>query len=255
MTRLMIDVALTPAEARTVVTGETVCIVVDVLRATSTIVALLERGCERVYPVAGIDEARQLARKNGFLLAGERDGLPLPDFDFGNSPCEIQHLDLRGKIVAITTTNGTQAIEHVRRAAAVVAGSLLDATAACAHAVSLCGEAGGSVVVVCAGEKGRFVLDDAVCSGFLVKKLAGVARGCGMVVVLSDSARATVRLHDSYPDVLEAFEDSASGKRLVEIDREDDLVFCSRTDVFETAPVLAGDGLVWFEPYRSGGRK
>jgi len=256
--RLKVDVALTPAlastERRTLRKEDSVYIVVDVLRATSTIVALLERGCPRVYPVAGIEDARRLARDGGFLLAGERDGLPLPDFDLGNSPSQVGNMDFAGKSVVITTTNGTRAIERVRGAGAVLAGAFLNATAACARALELSEKGAGAVTIVCAGEKGGFVLDDAVCSGLLVKRLSQIAGERGIAASLSDSACAAKRLYESYLDLTEAFKDSSSGKRLLEIGRGDDLVFSSRVDVYRIVPVLATcdpctSEPVWFQKY------
>jgi 2-phosphosulfolactate phosphatase len=242
---LNIDVALTPQEVRAA-WKDKVCIVVDVLRASSTIVMLLAKGCRRVYTVSGVAAARRLARRQGFLLAGERGGVTLPGFDLGNSPSEVEALDVAGKEVVLTTTNGTRVVQRVARARAVLAGCFLNAKSCCERALALASQYRSSIGIVCAGERGRFVLDDALCAGFLVSTILQLGNFDGPVVI-SDAARATLQLFNSYPDIVSGFKDSSSGKRLMEIGRLDDLFYCSRVNVTDCVPILVENSWCWFE--------
>ncbi|HEV3407946.1 MAG TPA: 2-phosphosulfolactate phosphatase, partial [Gaiellaceae bacterium] len=168
---MRVHVAFTPAETATAPTG----IVVDVLRATSTIVQALASGYERVLCCAEVEEARALraARGDG-VLAGERLCVRIPGFDLGNSPREFTNPD--GTTVILTTTNGTRAIvTAAARCERVFAGSLLNLDAV----VSAAREAGEDVAVICAGVEGEFAMDDAYCAGRLgrVCRLAGESLG------------------------------------------------------------------------------
>jgi 2-phosphosulfolactate phosphatase len=160
-----IDVALTPAEAA----GAPVGIVVDVMRATSTIAQALASGYERVYCAAGIEEARSLRDSLGEgLLGGERDAVQIPGFDLGASPREV--CDPRASTLIMSTTNGTRTIVRAAELCEVVlVGSLLnlDAIAAAAR------ERGEDVVVLCAGYKDAFAIDDAYCAGRITRLLEG----------------------------------------------------------------------------------
>lgn len=234
---LIVDVALAPSGVRPA-WRELVCIVVDVLRASSTIVTLLDRGCRSVYTVRSVAEARSLAREKGWLIGGERNGLTLRGFDFGNSPLEVQGVNLRGKDAVLTTTNGTKAIKMVAFSRAVLVGCFLNAAACCRSALEAARQHGAGIGILCAGEKGRFVLDDACCAGYLVKILLHAGKEMGLNPAVSDAARAAERLFDSYPDIRSCFMESGSGRRLVEIDREEDINACSRVDVSGAVPVL-----------------
>lgn len=234
---MKIDVAMAPSLVQPA-WRELVCIVVDVLRASSTIVTLLEKGCRSVYTVSSVSDAWSLARKNGLLIGGERNGLPLRGFDFGNSPSELQGMRLEGAGVVMTTTNGTRVVKRAAFSRAVLIGCFLNASACCRRGLELARERDTGVGVICAGEKGKFVLDDACCAGYLVKTLQQTAKAMEIELLLSDSARAAMRLFDSYPDIRSCFLDSASGRRLVEIGKEEDIAACSRIDASEAVPVL-----------------
>jgi 2-phosphosulfolactate phosphatase len=211
-----VHVAFTPAEAAKIPTG----IVVDVLRATSTIVQALDGGYRRVLCCAEIEEARTLREEIGdAVLAGERRAEPIPGFDLGNSPADV--LEPRAHSLILTTTNGTRAI--VTAAAdcdVVLVGSLfnLDAVAAAAR------ERGEDVEVVCAGVEGRFALDDAYCAGRIVELLGGSR---------TDAAEAAARIARSFTSAEEAFRLSENPH---ERSIEDDLVRCARENVSRVVP-------------------
>jgi 2-phosphosulfolactate phosphatase len=160
-----IHVAFTPAEAA----PSPVAIVVDVMRATSTIAQALASGWERVYCAPGIEEARAVRDSLGEgMLGGERDAVQIPGFDLGASPREVR--EPRGSTLIMSTTNGTRAIVTAAESSeTVLLGSLLNLDAV----VSAVREHGGDVVVVCAGWKGLFAIDDAYCAGRITRGLAG----------------------------------------------------------------------------------
>lgn len=235
--KLTIDVALAPPEVFSSFL-EKICIVVDVLRASSTIVTLLDKRCRRVYTAEEVDDARSLARSQGLLLGGERDGLTIKGFDFGNSPYEVEGFPAGDKDAVLTTTNGTRTVAMVSSAPAVLIGCFLNARACCKSALELSRKHSTDIGIVCAGERGRFVLDDACCAGYLVETLRLLAEEGGMEVAVSDAAQAANKLYQAYPDILAAFQESFSGRRLKEINRTCDLDSCSRLNITEVVPVL-----------------
>lgn len=212
-------VAFTPAETAPAPTG----IVVDVLRATSTIVQALESGYERVYCCAEVEEAFALRDElGGAVLAGERGGNPLPGFDLGNSPLEF--LKPRAEVVVLTTTNGTRAI--VGAAAncdTVLVGSLLNLQAVAAAARGL----GRDVEIVCAGLRGGYCEDDAYCAGRIAALLGGEP---------TDAAERALELAASFRSADEALH---SIRRSDETVAKDDLAWCAQESVASVVPRLA----------------
>lgn len=216
---MRVHVAFTPEEAARVPTG----IVVDVLRATSTIVQALDSGYGAVFCCAEIDEARALKEELvDAVLAGERGSEAIPGFDFGNSPREF--LEPRADALVLTTTNGTRAL--VTAAAdcdVVLAGSLLNLEAV-AQATRRVGE---DVEVVCAGVQGHFAQDDAYCAGRIAELLGGD---------LSDAAEEAVSLARS----MSAEEAFRSARAVGETIDEGDLLWCARESVTAVVPHLVG---------------
>jgi 2-phosphosulfolactate phosphatase len=217
---MRVHVAFTPVEAARVPTG----IVVDVLRATSTIVQALDAGYRTVYCCAEVEEARALKEELGDgVLGGERGGDPLPGFDFGNSP--LEYLSPQAEEVVITTTNGTRAV--VGAAAncdLVLVGSMLnlDAVAAAAR------ERDEDVEVVCAGLRGGPSEDDAYCAGRIAALLGGEA---------TEAAERALELAASYGTAEEAFR---TVRRVGETVAEEDLVWCARESVSGVVPRFDG---------------
>jgi 2-phosphosulfolactate phosphatase len=215
---MRVHVAFTPSEAVRAPTA----IVVDVLRATSTIAQALASGYRRVLCCAEVEEALELrARLGEGVLAGERNAAAIPGFDLGNSPREL--LDPLGETVILTTTNGTRAIvAAAEHAETVLVGSLLNL-----DAVAGAAGGGGDVEVVCAGLQGRFTIDDAYCAGRIVELVGGER---------SDAAEAALRVARSYPSALDGLRASENPEhaRLGE-----DIAFCARESVLDVVPRLA----------------
>jgi 2-phosphosulfolactate phosphatase len=210
-----VDVAFTPAEEAAAPVG----IVVDVLRATSTIAQALASGYRRVLCCAEIEEARVLRESlDDALLGGERNAIRVEGFEVGASPREF--LEPRAETLILSTTNGTRAIlAAASRCDVVLLGSLLnlDAVAAAARAH------GGDVALVCAGFKGSFALDDAYCAGRIVQLLDGER---------SDAAIAAELVARSFPGPLEGLNARTYGPPGL----EQDIAWCARESVLEVVP-------------------
>lgn len=148
-----------------------VAVVIDVLRATTSIQAILENGGGRVFPVAGLEEARELKKSRPTaLLCGERGGYPPPGFDMGNSPVGFAEADLAGRDIILTTTNGTLAVSHAKKAEHLYSGCIRNVVAT----ADVVGEHKDvrNVVILCAGTEGRFSIEDFYAAGLLVSHLA-----------------------------------------------------------------------------------
>jgi 2-phosphosulfolactate phosphatase len=211
-----IDVAFTPAEAAPAPTG----VVVDVLRATSTIAQALAAGYQRVLCCAEIEEARVLREEiPDSLIGGERKAVRIEGFDVGASPREF--LEPRAETLILSTTNGTRAIlETANRCDEVVLGSLLNLSAVARAAER-------DAVVVCAGFQGSFALDDAYCAGRIVQ-LVDADR--------SDAAIAAELIAAAFPTALEGLNARTYGPPGL----EEDIAFCAREDVLDVVPRLVG---------------
>lgn len=218
---MRVDVAFTPDVAAAAPTG----VVVDVIRATSTICQALDSGYERVLCAAEVEDARRLRDElEGVTLGGERLGVRIDGFDLGNSPQE--YLEPRSPVLSMSTTNGTRAIvAAVERCDRVLVASLLNLDAVVAAAA----EPGEDVVVVCAGVKGAFALDDAYVAGRIAEGL-----GCER----TDAAEAAVRLVSTYASAEEAFRQSRSGRNLIAHgpELEADIPRCARESVLTVVP-------------------
>jgi 2-phosphosulfolactate phosphatase len=218
-----VHVAFTPDEAAEAPTG----VVIDVIRATSTICQALDAGYERVWCAAEVEDARAL-READVTLGGERLGVRIDGFDLGNSPSE--YLEPRTSTLALSTTNGTRAIvTAAERCDRVYIASLLNLAAVTDVARS----DGDDVAVFCAGVKGAFALDDAYVAGRVAESL-GFER--------SDAAEAALRLARSYSGAEQAFRASRSGRDLIEHgpELEADIARCARESVLDVVPRLVG---------------
>jgi 2-phosphosulfolactate phosphatase len=198
-------------------------IVVDVLRATSTITQALATGYERVYCCGEIDQALALKeRLGGALLGGERNAVRIEGFDVGASPREFLG-EPRATTVIFSTTNGTRAIlETAARSDHVLLGSLLnlDAVAAAAR------ELGEEVTIVCAGFQGQFAIDDAYCAGRIVQLLDAEQ---------SDAAKAAEAIARAWPDA----HDGLLARTYGPPGLEDDIAFCAQVSILDVVPRLS----------------
>ncbi|UYZ59247.1 2-phosphosulfolactate phosphatase [Hymenobacter latericus] len=216
-----------------------VAVVVDILRATSSIVTALASGVTHVFPVAELAECQALGEQHGCLTAAERDGRAAEGFDLGNSP--FGYLDgvlpVRGRAVAISTTNGTQALRRSLAADAVVVGAFLNLGAVEEFARAQQKD----VVVVCAGWKGKFCLEDTVFGGALAERLSDT-----FDVSSSDSTIAALHLwQQAKADLHGYLLQSAHVRRLNSLEANKDFEFCLRVDEYPAVlPIWKEDRLV-----------
>jgi 2-phosphosulfolactate phosphatase len=242
-----LDVYFTPSELAGLELPDHV-VVIDVLRATSTMVEALDQGAKAIVPVETADEAVRMAQNIGrdsVRLCGERKGLPIDGFDLGNAPGEFTSDQVRDMTLVMTTTNGTRAVLAVaeRQGAAaedgpvtILAGSYLNLSAVTDR---LATSGAKAVAVVCAGREGRFALEDAACAGALVGSLGDR----GHALELNDAAAAARRLAEgTAPEALIAA--TAAGRSLVEIGRGEDLAFCAQVDRTGIVPRLRGRRII-----------
>jgi 2-phosphosulfolactate phosphatase len=212
-----IDVAFTPVETAPAQAG----VVVDVLRATSTIAQALASGYRRVLCCAEIEDALALREQiSDSLVGGERKAVQVEGFDVGASPREF--LEPRADTLILSTTNGTRAIlETAERCEEVVLGSILNLEAVARAS------AARDAVIVCAGFQGAFALDDAYCAGRIVQLVDGER---------TDAAIASELIARAFPTALEAFNARTYGPPGL----EEDIAFCARENVLEVVPRFAG---------------
>lgn len=220
---MLVHVAFTPSEQ----TAGTVGVVVDVLRATSTMTQAIAGGYERVLCCVEIEDARALAASEGpAVLAGERRLEMIDGFDLGNSPREM--IEARAPTLILSTTNGTRLlVEAAARFEHVYVGSLLNLDAVAAAARSH----GEEVSVLCAGVLGALSLDDAYTAGRIAETIGGE---------LTDSAQAAIRLVGSFRDAAEALHASRSGWNLRQAGLDEDIAWCARENTLDTVPRLTG---------------
>lgn len=217
--------------------GRTV-LVVDVLRATSTVCAALHHGARAVIVAGDPSHATQIAQRidtSDVLLAGERQGERIPGFDLGNSPTEMNPALVKGKTLVMTTTNGTGALLATAGAREVIVAAGVNLTAAATRARAAF-EEGGDLLVLCAGRNHGFGLDDAYVAGRLVVEvLGGSRRRRG----LNDAALVAVDLVRRYDDRIDrVLAISAAGRALTAIGRREDLHAAAMVDCHPVVPLF-----------------
>ena len=230
---MRIDVALTANAAGAMPLAGISVLVIDVLRASTSIITALINGCEAVVPVATAEEAHQRAAAlpaGTVVIAGERRGEPLAGFDLGNSPLDFTVERVSGKTLIMTTSNGTQALLAARRAAAIGVAGLVNLGAAATWAVS----GRRDVTLVCAGERGAISLEDHACAGLLVDRLQREEPAAEV----SPIAREALEFGRRYgKDVGRLGEDSPWARHLTARGRGPDVAACLMLDTTTVVPV------------------
>jgi 2-phosphosulfolactate phosphatase len=248
-----LDVLFTPADFAALKDrklDDTLCVVFDVFRATSSMVTALANGAQMIMPVVEIADALELKRKTpsifSVLLAGERDGFRIraaltggTDFDLGNSPREFTKEKVSGKTIIMTTTNGTRALDSCVHAKMVLIGSFLNLQATADHVLRVAPE---NLLLICSGTHEQMAYEDALGVGALCDLLWSQADQSG----LSDSAKMAWELYSAARnDVLSVASKSRNGLRLAGIlELRDDVAFCMQRDVFDFAAAMDRMGCV-----------
>lgn len=230
-----IEICLTPELLHLyTIVGKNV-VIVDIFRATSTMMAALANGVNKLIPVADLETCRNYA-DNGYVIAGERNGLKAEGFELGNSPLAYLNNKYAGKDIAMTTTNGTAAIEKTKHEAAnVILGAFVNLTAT----VKYLNSKDEDVLIVCAGWKGKFNLEDALYAGALATKLHPHFK------LACDSGLAMSSLYQANAHRLQLFLSQASHtKRLQNHNIEADIDFCLQEDLYTIIGIVKEDVLV-----------
>jgi 2-phosphosulfolactate phosphatase len=244
-----IEVLFTPAEfgalGRRDLT-KSVCVVFDVLRATSTIVTALANGAAAVIPVEEISEALALRRQRpDILLAGERDGLRIGakltggvEFDLGNSPREFTAEKVRGKTIVSTTTNGTRALRACATARSVFVCSFLNLRATSQRLENL---RQFNLLLVCSGTREEAALEDVLCAGALLDSLAPFD-----AAKMADSVHIARSVYRGWKDDLPgAIQHSSNARRLLALpELRDDVAFCLQRDLFDLVAASDTTGVI-----------
>ena len=227
-----------PADTETIDLRDSIAVVIDVLRATSTIINALRNGCKGVIPVAEIDQAlllRQHKSDLAPLLCGERKGKRIDGFDLGNSPAEYKSEIVKDKLLIMTTTNGTQAMAAAHDARVIYVLSLLNLQTTVNNAVCL----DKDINIICAGTNGRPSLEDNVCAGLFIRKVLKSDKflpdkNCSELIALANEYSG---------NLLRMLRTSRHGQYLEEIGFGSDLEFCSRLNSINTCAIFE-NGLI-----------
>ncbi len=236
MSRFNIEACLSPALFQYAETGDVIAVVIDTLRASSAICAAFDNGAKKLIPVAEIEEAREY-KKNGYLVAAERDGYVLDFADFGNSPFNFTRERVENNTIVYSTTNGTRTIEMASKCHKVAIGSFLNLSALAEWIL----KQGKDVLLLCAGWKNRVNLEDSFYAGALAAKLLEYSE----FETNCDSVKICLDLWNSgKDDPLEYIQKAAQRLRLGEKGLDDCIPYCHTPDSSKVVP-LYQDGALY----------
>jgi 2-phosphosulfolactate phosphatase len=248
-----IDIQLAPSSPNPYLLSNRVVVVIDVLRATSTMVHAMSQGALEIIPVASVEEAFQMAKvfhRSSVILGGERESKMIPGFDLGNSPKEYIAEKVNGKKLILTTTNGTKAFHLVSFGKEILVGSFFNIGAI----VKRCLELDQDLLIFPSGDEGNFSLEDTVCGGMLIQWITKKGKN---PIALTDASQCAQILYQRFEaNLLEAFHLSSHGRELINQGFGDDLAYCARIDITDIVPEFK-DGVIRvplthaFSPHRS----
>lgn len=215
---------------------DSIVVVIDILRATSAITTAFYNGVSKMIPIATIEEA-QSYKSNGFMVAAERNGEVLEGFDLGNSPFGYMNTKVKGKTIAITTTNGTQAIEVAKNASKIIIGSFLNLDVV----IEYLKKEKRDVLFLCAGWKNKFNLEDTLFAGAVAEALIyknNFTSSCDSTIAAMELYK--LAKHDLYGFLA----NSSHRNRLAKLDLERDIRYCLEPNQCPVLPVMQGKFLV-----------
>ena len=231
-----IEVCFSPQSYPLFHKSDSIVVVIDILRATSAITTAFFNGVEKMIPVATVEEA-QTYKEQGYLVAAERDGEIVKGFDLGNSPFGYMNAKVKNKTIAITTTNGTQAISVAKDTYKVIIGSFLNLDSV----VEYLKKEKKDIVFLCAGWKNKFNLEDTLYAGAVAEQLIykyGFISTC-------DSTIAAMELYKLAKfDLFSFLAHSSHRNRLEKLDLERDIRYCLTPNQCPVVPVMEGKFLV-----------
>lgn len=216
-------------------------VVVDVLRATTTIAAALNAGAEAVQAFSDIDELMRLSEDwaaDKRLRAGERGGAKVEGCDLGNSPLDYTPEVVKDKRLFLSTTNGTRALQRVEKSSVVITAAQVNCQAAISYLLEKKPE---TVWLVGSGWQGGYSLEDTACTGAIAKALINY----DPVTIGNDEVIAAIALYSQWQEnLLEMFRQSSHGQRLLRLDGNEDLEYCAKTDILDILPMQKEPGVL-----------
>lgn len=236
-----LEVCLSPALLHLFDTKDSLVVIIDVFRATSTIAAALDNGAAAVIPVASVQECIELGSKiENSITAGERDGKVAEGLQYGNSPAEYPREFVEGKTLVLTTTNGTKLLHMVENADVIITGSFVNLGAVCDF---IAGQ-NRNVLLGCAAWKDRFNLEDTLFAGAVINSVKD------KFDINCDSSRVAHHLYKSSEggSFISFLRDSAHYKRLSAYGLESDMEYCATPDLHPVVPILQDGRLVIHKP-------
>ncbi len=235
---MQVELHFTPHQIDELALRDKTVVVIDVLRASTSIAAALFNGAKEIIPVTTIERAVKISGNlfgDHVLRGGERNGKMVEGFNLGNSPFDYSEDKIRGKAIIFSSTNGSYAIEKARFARNVAIGGFVNI----ARIVQFIKELNQDFVILCAGNNGSFSIEDSVCAGLLIRRLAEDGSGD---LSLSDAAIAATMLHKGYAkSLLKMIKNSEHGKYLAGIGFAADLPVCAGVDTIPILPQLVGN--------------
>lgn len=235
---MRIDVSFTPDAIDELQLRDKNVVVIDVLRASTTIVTALANGAKEIIPVSSVESAVKISGNlfgDVILLGGERNGKLIEGFNLSNSPQEYTEEVVKNKSIIFSTTNGSQAMVKSRYARNLVIGCFVNVS----RVVEFMREINADFSIICAGKQGAFCIEDAVCTGMIIHKFD---EAIDDDLSLSDAALASVTLFENYEkNILSMLKKSSHGQYLSEIGFGDDLKICAGIDTCAVLPVLSGN--------------
>ncbi|HZJ83375.1 MAG TPA: 2-phosphosulfolactate phosphatase [Clostridia bacterium] len=225
-----------------------VAVVIDVLRATSTIITALYNGCKEIIPMVEIEEAVNISKnyeEDTFILGGERNAEKIEGFHLSNSPLEYTKEQVEEKTVLLTTTNGTRAIKKVWDAKEIILASFINITSVCKHIKDL----GQDIVIVCAGTLGRFSTDDILVAGALIQGL----EDNGIIPELDDLGHMSQFMYaHNRKDIHGILAKTRHYSRLQSLGLQGDLDYCLKLDTAPIVPICRDGVIRCQEPHKTG---
>lgn len=231
-----IEVCFSPVLYPSFQQKESIVLITDILRASSAICTAFMNGVDKIIPVETLGEAKAY-KSQGYLVAAERDGLVMDFADFGNSPFNFTPSVVENKTIVYSTTNGTQAIHLASNSSRVIIGSFLNLTASC----NWLKRQNKNIVILCAGWKNKFNLEDTLHAGALVEQMLNDEN----YYTICDSAHASLDLWRlAKADLLHYVEKTAQRSRLRKNKLDDVIEYCLTPDITNVLPVLVGNYLI-----------
>jgi len=232
---LKAELYLTPDEFEPNALQGKIAVVIDVLRASTTIITALQNGCRQILPVAEVETARKLVRlqsQETTILGGEREGKKLEGFNFGNSPREYTPASVVHKTLIFTTTNGTRLLNKTQAAELTLIAAYVNGSQVAEYLFN----AGKNFAILCAGSEGHFSLEDTVCAGMIFSNLYKMA---STKLQVNDLVLAAMILYQKFENnILNLLKLAQHGRYLTQIGFEADLINCSNVDSIPIIPVF-----------------